>query len=630
MKSKHTCIDDDLAEDVCSALDKHQSVKRTFPGWGRLHIDRQLPFLCIYIKPENHLDKGTPELILGQASYILVRERDANTPSFKKLLDTISQKLESLFGAFLFFEFWTTKPPSQQSNRQVNLHFDIKTSENNPPLKILEEMENALLDIDFNQANIRLSLDYDFYSQENRVQNLSISNLSSSNNQYWLGLAVNPIFRQGNILLPYEMRLLHAGLTRALRRTFFAFIRNYTNQLPTHFHELGHRSITPNVLDIDKKLAAVKDQFDILFHVTPVNFGEAWTAFSDSEYLRMPTFKYRPRPIDPDLLKRKLYAIEIEHIEDPTLLHIFQTQREETSRLLGMIADRNTTNFMHASMQVFGGVDESLLATARHILGCVAAEEPKAVKIMLTAQEFKERAQNLIADYQLQHPSFCYPVELRKDIPGVLVSNGKLMIGESSHFDKNKADATLAHEIGTHMVTYFNGCAQPFQQFYSGMQDHESLQEGLAVLAEYLVGKLYPNRLRTIAARVCAVHACINGADFIEVFRMLTNQFKFAPENAFQICMRVFRGGGLTKDAIYLKGLLELIDYLKKGGDLHTLFIGKIALKHLRFIEELKWRKMLKEVQVVPHFLTLPLYKSRIKRLKESESIIELVNGNEL
>jgi uncharacterized protein (TIGR02421 family) len=398
--------------------------------------------------------------------------------------------------------------------------------------------------------------------------------------------------------------------------------------MPAHFHELGHRSITPNVLEIDKKLAAVKDQFDILFHVTPVNFEEAWTDFSNSEYQRRPIFKYRPRPIDPDLLKRKLYAIEIEHIEDPTLLHIFQTQREEISRLLGMIADRNTPNFMHGSMQVFGGVDGSLLANARRILRCVAAEEPSAVKIMLTAQEFKERAQNLIADYQLQHPGFCYQVEIRKDIPGVLVSNGKLMVGESSHFDKDKADATLAHEIGTHMVTHFNGSAQPFQQFCSGMQDHESLQEGLAVLAEYLVGKLYPNRLRTIAARVCAVHACINGADFIDVFRMLTNEFKFTPESSFQICMRVFRGGGLTKDAIYLKGLLQLIDYLKEGGDLDILFIGKIALKHLRFIKELKWRKMLKEAQIVPHFVTLPLYQSRIRELKKSESIIELVNGN--
>jgi len=628
MKSKHTCINDDLAADVCNALDQQKSVKRTFPGWGRLHIDRRLPFLCIYIKPENRTDKGTPELILGQASYILVRERDSTNPSFKRLLEKVSQKLESLFGAFLFFEFWTTNPPSEQSNSKVNLHFDIKTSVNNPPLKILEEMENGLLDINFNQENIRLSLNYDFYSQKHQIENLSISNQSGSNNRYWLGLAVNPVFRQGNTLLPYEMRLLHAGLTRALRRTFFAFIRNYTNQLPAHFHELGHRSITSNVLDIDKQLAAVKNQFDILFHVTPVNFEEAWTTFSDSEYRRIPIFKYRPRPLDPDLLKRKLYAIEIEHIEDPTLLHIFQTQREETSRLLGMIADRNTTNFMHGSMQVFGGVDKALLGDAMRILGCVAAEEPSAEKIMLTAQEFKNRAQNLIADYQLQHSGFCYQVEIRKDIPGVLVSNGKLMVGEASHFDKNKADATLAHEIGTHMVTHFNGSAQPFQQFHSGMQDHESLQEGLAVLAEYLVGKLYPNRLRTIAARVCAVHACINGADFIDVFRMLTNEFKFDPESAFQICMRVFRGGGLTKDAIYLKGLLELIDYLKKGGDLHILFIGKIALKHLRFIEELKWRKMLQEVQVVPHFLTSPLYQSRISRLQESESIIELINGS--
>ena len=33
-------------------------------------------------------------------------------------------------------------------------------------------------------------------------------------------------------------------------------------------------------------------------------------------------------------------------------------------------------------------------------------------------------------------------------------------------------------------------------------------------------------------------------------------------DQAFTITMRVFRSGGLTKDAVYLRGLRELVDHL--------------------------------------------------------------------
>ena len=37
---------------------------------------------------------------------------------------------------------------------------------------------------------------------------------------------------------------------------------------------------------------------------------------------------------------------------------------------------------------------------------------------------------------------------------------------------------------------------------------------------------------------------------------------------AFATTVRVFRSGGLTKDAVYLRGLVELVDHLAAGGDL--------------------------------------------------------------
>ena len=42
--------------------------------------------------------------------------------------------------------------------------------------------------------------------------------------------------------------------------------------------------------------------------------------------------------------------------------------------------------------------------------------------------------------------------------------------------------------------------------------------------------------------------------------------------------MRIYRGGGLTKDAVYLRGLLQILRYLREGGELEPLFVGKVAV----------------------------------------------------
>ena len=177
------------------------------------------------------------------------------------------------------------------------------------------------------------------------------------------------------------------------------------------------------------------------------------------------------------------------------------------------------------------------------------------------------------------------------------------------------------------MLTYFNGKMQPFQQFYSGMANYESLQEGLAVLAEYLVGELKPSRVRTLAARVIAVHSLIEGGDFIETFSLLHSNFSLPPYLAYNVTMRAFRGGGYTKDAVYLKGLSHLLDYLRNGGDLDILYLGKIAQEDIPFVEELKWRKVLKERMLIPHYLKTEQSKVRLKTASQSVSVIDLIKG---
>ncbi len=438
---------------------------------------------------------------------------------------------------------------------------------------------------------------------------------------------MNPIYRQGKQLLPYILQRLHHCLTQALQRSFYSFTLNYSKHRPAHFHELGQRSMSRAVWSTDKQLAEIKAQFDILLHVTPVNTDEAWSEFLESGFTKLPVFNYRPRAIAPEQLKRQLYAIPIEKVEDPTLAHIFRSQRDEIDRQLNMINDRNKRNFLYGSLQVFGGVEPWLLALAERILTEIPAQPSATQGVYLSADEFAVRAEKLVAYYRNEVPEFKNRVEIREDVPGILVSNGNLLIGQNSRFSADGVEATLAHEVGTHMLTYFNGKLQPFQQFYTGMANYEPLQEGLAVFAEYLVGELKASRLRTLAARVVAVHALIEGGDFIETFRLLHTDFSISSHRAYNITMRAFRGGGFTKDAVYLKGLCDLLDYLGKGGDLDILYLGKIAQEDIPFVEELQWRKVIKERLLVPHYLKTEQSKIRLQAVRQSASVLDLIEG---
>ena len=159
------------------------------------------------------------------------------------------------------------------------------------------------------------------------------------------------------------------------------------------------------------------------------------------------------------------------------------------------------------------------------------------------------------------------------------------------------------------------------------MADYESLQEGLAILAEYLAGGLSRPRLRLLAGRVIAVQSIYQGADFIETFRILHDQYGFGQGAAFDIAMRVYRGGGYTKDAVYLRGLKKLLSYIAQGGDLELLLIGKISHEQLALVEELRWRKVLTPAVLRPRYLDRPETQRKLAFLRRNVSVLELTLG---
>ena len=379
-------------------------------------------------------------------------------------------------------------------------------------------------------------------------------------------------------------------------------------------------------LRVDAALTEIERSVDLLLNLTPVNATEAWTDFERSDFATAPTLRLRPLGFDPDLARRDLYSLEIENVTDPALHALFRAKRDEIARQITALEDRDTSRFVYGSLQLYGGISESLACTAEELLEKIPAQA-QSTDESVTAGAFAEAAHREFDRYRARYRDFPVQLEVRDDISELMVSFGRLLIPEAAAFRANRVEPLLHHEIGTHVVTYQNGARQPLRLLTIGLPGYDETQEGLAVLAEYLTGGLDPRRLRVLAARVVAIGKMLDGAGFVEIFEALRTEYRMPVRTAWSIGTRVVVGGGSVKDAIYLRGTVRLLEALAEGSNLDVLFVGKLALDHVPLIQDLLEREVLEAPWVRPRWLDVPGAQERLDRLRAGASVTDLYEG---
>jgi len=631
-------ITDELIAGITRKIEEGEKARIKLKGGGILHFDRPLPFLVVFRHPPGKKGRALSLLVRSQASF-LVAPGDVDTPMLQKLVKAIAKTNSKKCGGFLIVEIWASAgkngPSSENKNGRENVRPDSA-----PPADFYvwapEEVKFSSIGylktyLDKFRAGYRYTTTKILKGDRNPPGMPALMDGGSlkEHETLLIGLEIGPFYIDKSTGKPYPLvvRKLAHGLSDALKRTFFEFIRIQTNLEVGHAQMLGRRLITGPALDVDDELAHIDESIRFLMLITPINIGEAWQEFKDSGFEKKPEFHYRMMPIDPEVYKRALYNIEIERVEDPTLAFLFREKRNELGKLLTLLTERGNPGFMPGCMQYYGPPDEPLLKLADDLLSTIppASQSNGEGSRLIPPETFAEMARSEIEHYKKGYGKLTAKVSVQDDITGLLVSKGNLYIGTDATISAERANALIQHEVGTHVLTYFNGRAQPLKLLYCGMPRYEELQEGLAVLSEYLVGGLTASRLRLLAARVAAVQSIITGADFVETFRLLCDEYGYDARTAFTITMRVYRGGGLTKDSIYLNGLKRLLNWLQEGNELEPLFIGKIREDYLPLIDELLHRRVLKPAPLRPRYLDEAGVQDKIKELKEGIPVINLV-----
>lgn len=378
-------------------------------------------------------------------------------------------------------------------------------------------------------------------------------------------------------------------------------------------------------LEIDHALTEMEREIDLLLNITPLNAAEAWVDFERSGFTHVPALQSRPLEFKPDLVKRRLYDLEIEQVEDSALENLFLGKRDEIMRQITLLEDRDTSRFIYESLQLFGDVGDALVTDANELLEAISPQVPQDTRV--TASAFAETAERELDLYRDRYPGFAAEMEIRSDVSDLMVSHGRFLVPASAVFRSKRVDALIQHEVGTHVVTYENGRAQPLKLFTVGLPGYDETQEGLALLAEFVSGGLDPARLRLLAARVVAVDRIIRGADFLEIFGELHKKHSLAPRTAWSVAIRVARSGGLTKDVIYLRGITRVLEFVSERKSIEPLLVGKLSLDDVPLVEELIEREILRPPWIRPRWTEGRRAEERLARAYDGMSVRDLIEN---
>lgn len=603
-------------EKILTTLEESSEVNCELPGGGWMHIENNLPYLIVYRQVNE--DAGIKKMINSGGAYLIIGKKDFQ--GYQKLLKTLSHKLSIKFGSYMLFEMYLgdlesktfyIKGPAKKTSTTLEILKEelTKSSGLSQGISLSAEIKN----VEDRQAEGAESL-------------ISIEDAKDSG-ALWIGLEIPPIFRDKEYhLYPLFFRKFRDFLINSVQKAVYDFIRVQTKNPIKSYYALGRKSLKKKVFEIDKELAEIEKSFQFLWLVSPVNIQNIKQTFFESNYKKVLDYHYRLLPIDPDILKRKLYNLKIEDINDPAMSYIFHEKREELDQQITMLNERGSKNFFYNSIRLYKGIDNEICEQAELILQDISEKEKSEDNDICDATYFRDLAHQEFSYYKQQDKNFKCKVHLRDDVNIMMVSQGELYIPSDYKMSITEAEALIQHEVGTHVLTFYNGQQQPLQQLSVGLADYDTLQEGLAVMSEYLIGGLTANRLRTLAGRVVAGKALMDGGDFQQIFRLLTQEKGFSPESAFNITSRIMQGGGFIKDIIYLKGLVLLRNYLQKGGDYEPLLAGKFSLKHLEVVKELTERQVLHPPKLRPSYLTSDKAKERLQLIREGLPISQMIN----
>lgn len=358
---------------------------------------------------------------------------------------------------------------------------------------------------------------------------------------------------------------------------------------PTKKHVAAKQqsSVKKDLRTVDRVLGQCDRDLLILKYIKPTNITEELERLKeDCQY--NPVFYYPELPDIADAVKRLKEPIEDESV----MGFLLEKKRKELLKRIELLESRgDAERFTALSIELYGKPTSSLMRSASAMLhNRSACDLPLAEGELLSTEQAKECFDAALKKYGLHN----WQTSIRKRlIADCTIGAEYIYLREDAKFDPVRVDALIKHEIETHILIAENGAHQPYTLFRRGCAGYLDTQEGLAT---YNQNRVYgPNHEKRYnpPRNLLGVDFGI-GHSFAETRKYLQEELGYDSEKALMQTVSIKRGlsdtsqsGAFTKSVVYFRGLRTIEKYVRDGGNLSRLYIGRIALEDLSLIEEI-------------------------------------------
>lgn len=561
---------------------------------SRYEYDLNRPIAtCIY-------NKAWGKTVWGKK--LTPKERQASINKhqcFYRVLDVLTEKIEQQFGAALIFDVHSYNHLRREET--VTPTFNLGTEQ---------------LDHDRWKDTIEFSL--------SRLGKIILPNLpvTAAENSVFAGRGylashINSQF-QNTLILPLEVKkifmdelsgeiypLVMQELIRQVRDSMVdisaLFVRRHTRKRRTKKIKLLAEKMDPAITRVDRALYQIAKGLETLHYINPINIPGERKNFFKRHANYQPSFIYRQLDIDPYQFREQLYRLNPNEIRDPGVQAMYRNVIYNLSGKIDLLIKAGTPNFLYESLKYYGEPSLIDIQNANFILHAapLGEEEQASVSTAELIIRFKQTAKHLGMDCKIEVST--------KLVASAMVLNGRkvIQLGKNLQLTETQASALIQHELGVHMATSLNAGKQRLKIFTIGLPGNTLTQEGLAILNEYQSGYMTLRRMQGLALRVLAVNEMKKQGDFRHTYNYLHEEHRLPPDQAFMLAVRVHRGGGFTKDYLYLNGVCQAL-YVVKQNRIRNLYVGKTGFKYLGIIDEMVERQWVSEPQFYPRYLDHP------------------------
>ena len=522
--------------------------------------------------------------------------------NYYKVTHTLIEKLESDFGASLVYDVHSYN--HKRWDRKVPVfNIGAEKIDNKKYAKYIENWKSELENIELKGVDVKAEINDVFFGRGYNLEYIT----KNFKNTLVLATEISKVYcdEETGEIYPQIIKNLQARFKKAILNNANLYVNDLTNWKHSDKNMLLDNSITQSIQKVDGQIFRLLKNFELLTYVNPINVKSEKERFFKSKFTVNPNFRYKPIKINTYELTKKLHAIDTTKLEDITIRYLYESVITGAIDKINLLASIGTNKFLYNSLRYFGRPDKVDIRNAEYVLLLPEIKEENIKAVRFGVDQAKKIFEDSFADY-----GFKGKIRVDKKVLStvmVLNSTKTVVLKDGATFTQNELQYLAEHEIGVHMVTTMNAANNKLKVFGVGLPVNTKTGEGMAVLAEYLSGNFTMNRLRELALRVIAVDLMCNGADFKDCFNTIVKNYKMEVNKAYNLVTRVYRGGGFTKDYLYLNGFSKLLKFWHDDNDLTPLLVGKTSISFYNTIVEMIDRKLIEK----PQFITKSFEKPR-------------------